>query len=531
MNQPKRIWKTAVVAIAVTLVFAIFAFNFEDWANGLSSEFVVYGQTSTGGTGGGTGTSGTSGTSLTKILPQVAVGSFDANITKYISVIQVTNTGTAAISVTADFYNQSGTASTLSFKTNVALPATFPGALPATSLAAGNTLVLTADTATTGTVNWGKITTTGAATVSAYFEFRDVATNFLYTRVGLAGSSATLKKFAIPWVRNGSTGLDVGFALVNSGLMAANITVTAKDVGGVTVGTPRVYAALPGAQTASFANQFLSLPTAPTGTTYGYLLFDSTDATFSAVALAFEAGALSSFPVDHAFRQIRTHPRVIDDLPDAEFLFQPVLVLRCIHGVHDSLSVIEEHFRIGTHDKIVWLEPRGRLGLQAPDLGERKYGVEQLNALGRVEPLQDALLVLGGRVADPHAHEEKIRQRSAAGNGNREAGRRVGGFSETVREVPGRRRRPSCRPPVSRPPGTFRHGEPTGSPRSGAPCPWTARGSRAASRRSARPTSHDRKTSTLLRSPAGGAMTAQTPYRRMVSETLPGGGDSVHWNR
>lgn len=299
MIQHKRIWKTAVLAISVTLVFAIFAFNFEDWTRGLSSEFIVYGQTSggTGGTGGTTTTSGTTVTTITKILPQVAVGSFDANITKYISVIQIANTGATPITVTANFLNPAGTASTLVMKTNlVALP-TFTADLPSTSIAGGSTLVITADTATTGTVNWGKIVTTGAATVSAYFEFRDVATNFLYTRVGMAGGSATLKKFAIPWVRNATTGLDVGFALVNSGA-TANITVTAKDAAGITVGSPRVYAAAANSQTASFANQFLTLPTAPAGTSYGYLLFEGSSATFSAVALAFEAGALSSFPIE-----------------------------------------------------------------------------------------------------------------------------------------------------------------------------------------------------------------------------------------
>ena len=299
MNHNKRIWKTGALAVGITVAFAIFAFNFEDWTKSLSSEFVVYGQTSSGGTGtsGTSGGSGTSGTSVTKILPQIAVGSFDGNVTKYITVIQVANTGTGPITVTANFYDQAGTASTLQMKTSSS-PTPFTGALAATSLPGGAVLVITADTAVTGAVNWGKIVTTGAATVSSYFEFRDVATNYLYTRVGLAGSSATLKRFVIPWVRNATTGLDVGFALVNSGAAAANITVTAKDAAGVTVGSPRVYAAAVNSQTASFANQFLSLSPSSAGTNYGYLVFESASATFSAAALAFEAGALSSFPID-----------------------------------------------------------------------------------------------------------------------------------------------------------------------------------------------------------------------------------------
>lgn len=58
MKYGKGIWKTAAFAITVTFAFAIFAFNFEDWTKGLSSEFVVYGQTGSG-TGGSTG--GTTG--------------------------------------------------------------------------------------------------------------------------------------------------------------------------------------------------------------------------------------------------------------------------------------------------------------------------------------------------------------------------------------------------------------------------------------------------------------------------------------
>ena len=68
----KGIWKTAALAIAVTLAFAVFVFKFEDWTRDFKSEFVFAQST---GTGGGTGSSGTS---VTKIIPQVAVGSCEA---------------------------------------------------------------------------------------------------------------------------------------------------------------------------------------------------------------------------------------------------------------------------------------------------------------------------------------------------------------------------------------------------------------------------------------------------------------------
>jgi len=129
----KRIWKTGVLALAVTLVFAVFVFKFESWTKGMSSDFVVYGQTAgTGGTGGTTGT-GTTGTTVTKIIPQVVAGSFDGNLTKYITVIQIVNTGTAAISVSGNFYTTTGTASTLAIKSNL-ITAGLTGTIPSTTL-------------------------------------------------------------------------------------------------------------------------------------------------------------------------------------------------------------------------------------------------------------------------------------------------------------------------------------------------------------------------------------------------------------
>src|SRR5258706_514869 len=55
MINNKRIWKTGALAVAMTVVFAIFAFIAADWTKGLSSEFIVYGQASTGSSGGSGG--------------------------------------------------------------------------------------------------------------------------------------------------------------------------------------------------------------------------------------------------------------------------------------------------------------------------------------------------------------------------------------------------------------------------------------------------------------------------------------------
>jgi len=158
-------------------------------------------------------------------------------------------------------------------------------------------LTLTADTASTGTINWAKIITTGAASVSAYFELRDVATNLLYNRTGIASSLSTMSRFVIPRVRNVASGLDVGFAVVNTGSTSANITLTVRDQGGVVLGT-KTYTLAAGNHKSAFPFQEITLADSTTATSYGYLSFESTSASFAATALAIEGGALSSFPVE-----------------------------------------------------------------------------------------------------------------------------------------------------------------------------------------------------------------------------------------
>jgi hypothetical protein len=295
----KGIWKTGALAVAVTLVFAVFVFKFEDWTKDLNSEFVHAQSTGTGGGGTGSG-----GTSVTKVIPQVAVGSYDNGAKKYITVIEIVNTGNAAISVSGNFYNTNGSASTLALKSNL-IPAGFVGTLPATNLGASSVMTITADTAATGTINWAKIVTTGAASVSAYFELRDGATNILYNRTGIAGSSPTMSRFVVPRVRSVASGLDVGFAIVNTGATAANITLTAKDQGGVVLAA-RTFNLAAGNHLSGFPFQLLAtgqgcstcLGSEPAGTNYGFLLFESSSAAFASTALAIEGAALSSFPVE-----------------------------------------------------------------------------------------------------------------------------------------------------------------------------------------------------------------------------------------
>src|SRR6266481_407669 len=96
----KRILRTGALAVAMTAVFAIFAFRAADWTKGLSSEFIVYGQAGTGAIGG-TGTTGSTGsTTTTKVVAQIASGNFgDAEPRAYGTVMEIINPGTAAVHV------------------------------------------------------------------------------------------------------------------------------------------------------------------------------------------------------------------------------------------------------------------------------------------------------------------------------------------------------------------------------------------------------------------------------------------------
>ena len=274
MSNNRRIVKTGALAISVTIAFAVFVF---------------YGQTTTGGTT----------FTVTKVLPQIAVGSFDGNLTKYSTVIEIVNRGATAVNVAANFYKTTdGTASTLLFATNLtAVPAITGGALASTALDAGKVLVITTNTATTGTVNWAKIQATGSVSIATFFEIRDNRTNALYSRVGVTASPANMSKFLIPRVRNVATGLEVAYALVNTGSTAASYTSTLNDATGSVLKT-RTDTLAAGAQTAKFAFQFFDLSGEPAGTSYSYIVIESSSAQFGAIAVALEGATQTSFPVD-----------------------------------------------------------------------------------------------------------------------------------------------------------------------------------------------------------------------------------------
>jgi hypothetical protein len=300
----KRIFKTAALAVAMTVVFAIFAFRAADWTKGLNSELIVYGQAGSGSSGG----------SGTKVVAQIASGNFgDVEPRAYGTIMEVVNPGTAAITISGNFYNENGTAATIPYTSSASNLTITNGAFSNYSLPAGAILVISTgttsgNTPTTGTTNWGKFTSTGNISVTTFFELRNSLTKQLFARVGVAASPANLGSFMIARVRekqlpnSGLNDIDTGFAIVNTGSASTLATVTIKDSTGATVGTPKVIALSPGQHVANFVSLLFSdlNETAGAGRQYQYVRFDvgSSPATLAATGLAIEGGNLSSFPVD-----------------------------------------------------------------------------------------------------------------------------------------------------------------------------------------------------------------------------------------
>ncbi len=182
-DRVRMLLKTSVLAAAMTVVFAIFAFRAADWTKALNSEFIVYGQASTagGGTSGGTGGSST-GASITKVVPQIASGNFgDTEPRNYGTVMEIVNPGTAAVTLSGNFYNENGTTATVPFGSSASNLTITNGSLSNYSLAAGAILVISTGTTalsrpTGGTTAWGKCTASGPISITSCFEVRHSVT-------------------------------------------------------------------------------------------------------------------------------------------------------------------------------------------------------------------------------------------------------------------------------------------------------------------------------------------------------------------
>jgi len=293
VNNNKRILKTGVLAVAATTLFAVFIYRVAEWS-GTHSEMAVQEQANLN-------CSGVAGNALqtTKVIPQIPLGTFDGGRTTYTTIIQVVNAGEAAQNIAANFYKEDGTP-----LDNVTLTAGTSsiesGVLSSTSIVKDGILVISGGgTADTGIIAWGKIAACGGLALSTFFELRDAANNILYSRVGVAASAPNMSSFVIPRIREVATGLDVGFALVNTASSGmATVTAELKDAAGKTIATKNIPMA-GGEHRAGFTKDlFAPLNETKNGRIYQYVKFNSTSPTLAAIALAFEGSTQTSFAAE-----------------------------------------------------------------------------------------------------------------------------------------------------------------------------------------------------------------------------------------
>src|SRR5262249_35374624 len=222
-----------------------------------------------------------------KVLPQIPLGSFDGGLTRYSTVILIVNTSGMPQSVTASFYKEDGE------------PLENPTLTAGTSSITKDGVLVITGTGTEGpgVIGWGKITACSGLSLSTFFELRDAKSNVLLSRVAVAASSATMSSFVIPRIREVSTGLDVGFALVNTAATgSATVRAELKDAAGHTIAIKDI-PMTGGAHRAGFTKDlFAPLNEAKDRRTYEYVKFSSSSPTFAAIALAFEGPTQTSFP-------------------------------------------------------------------------------------------------------------------------------------------------------------------------------------------------------------------------------------------
>jgi len=241
---------------------------------------------------------------FTKIIPQMAIGSFDGGATKYSSVIEIINPNVISVNVSANFFNEDGSATNLNFTTNSStIPTISNGTLTSLTLDPNKVLVISSGTTpgttpSSGTVLWGRIVTDSPVTIVMYVELRTAATNALRSRVSMPASPNNMAKFVIPRIRNVDTGLDVGFAVVNTAPTSASLSVTLKAADGSTLGS-RILTINGNSHRALFTQEFFGLTNESSGINFHYIVFDAgTASQFAASALAFEGGNQTTFPVD-----------------------------------------------------------------------------------------------------------------------------------------------------------------------------------------------------------------------------------------
>ncbi len=294
----KRILKTGTLAVFATIGFALFVYRADEWIRGLQSGVPVFGQrTNTNDDPCAAPGNDTPTIQRTKVVPQLAFGSFDFGVSNYTTIIQVTNISELAQNIAATFYKDDGSA-----LDNVVLTvgdSTIKnGVLPSTRIAKDAILVIRGGgNSSRGVLGWGKITACAGLSVSTFFEMRDGPTNAFLSRSAVAATSGNMSSFVIPRIRDASAGLDVAFAVVNTGTESATLKAELKDASGTTVASKDIVMRARSQQT-GFVNEFFPQLNDGRSRMYQYLKFSSTSASFGAMALAIQGAMQTNFPVD-----------------------------------------------------------------------------------------------------------------------------------------------------------------------------------------------------------------------------------------
>jgi hypothetical protein len=288
MILEKRLLKTGLLAVVATLAFAVFAYRVADWSKGMRSQMAGHNAVPT---------SCATESLQTKVIPQMAIGLFNGGLT-YTTIVQIVNTSSAPQTFSGTFYKQDGTPLD-NVTLNSGESTISNGILETTSIPPDGILVVTGGgPRAAGTVAWGRINACAGLSITTFFELRDSETNVLYSRVGVDASPSNMSSFIVPRVREASAGLDVGIALVNTGSVGTKATLHAelRNAAGELIKATDIEMA-GGSQRTGFTKDLFAPLDEAAGRTYQYVKFSSASPTFAAIALAFEGGTQTSFPV------------------------------------------------------------------------------------------------------------------------------------------------------------------------------------------------------------------------------------------
>jgi hypothetical protein len=238
---------------------------------------------------------------VTKVVPQIALGSFDGGGTEYEIAFFVMNLHTAPITISANFYNRNGSPSFLRYDrytdiTQDHVP--FSGTMPATTIPVGGMIFIDGDSPGSGVINWASFTANGNFSVATVILVGNNVTGKFETIVGVPASAPDMRAFMFPRVFDPELNADVGFALVNTGNTPATVTATLRDMtGSVIVSKDQTLAST--SQIAIYMGQFFgSTFTQSERTQFATLTMSSNSPQFAATALFIASGILTTLPVE-----------------------------------------------------------------------------------------------------------------------------------------------------------------------------------------------------------------------------------------